>query len=101
MLAGTGAHSARCWTPFFDNNPDILALRRRNFVYVKVNFSQENQNEAALQDYPLIRGFPHFYVLDATGKLVTSQRVALLGTQGGYSPDRFRRFLKSTGPAAR
>ncbi len=84
---------------FFAEQSAVLALRQRNFVYVKVNFSKENQNEDALADYPLIRGFPHFYVLDAKGKLVTSQRVALLGAQGGYSPDRFRAFLTKFGPA--
>ncbi|MCW5962425.1 MAG: thioredoxin family protein [Bryobacterales bacterium] len=97
-VGGTWCPFCKVLDAFFDNNADILALRSRSFVYVKVNFSKENQNEAALQDYPLIRGYPHFFVLDATGKLVTSQRVALLGTQSGYSPDRFRNFLRSAGP---
>ncbi len=83
---------------FFDQHPDVLALRNRNYVYVKVNFSAENQNPEALESYPLIRGFPHFFVLDATGKLVRSQRVALLGTQTGYSPERVRAFLLKAAP---
>lgn len=86
---------------FFEDHADILAFRRRNFVYVKVNFSEENRNEEALVAYPLIRGFPHFYVLDARGKMLISQRVALLGTQTGYSPERFRAFLERFSPARR
>ena len=83
---------------FFDANTDLLAYRRQNFVYVKVNFSEENRNEEALDAYPLIRGFPHFFVLSPTGKLVTSQRVALLGGQSGYSPERFDSFLRNAAP---
>lgn len=86
---------------FFIANPQILALRKQHFVYVKVNFSDENKNEAALEPYPLIRGFPHFYVLDATGKLLRSQRVALLGTQSGYSAERFQRFFELMAPGKR
>lgn len=83
---------------FYVDNPDLLALRNRHFLYVKVNFSEENQNPEALQRYGLIRGFPHYFVLDAKGKLLRSQRVALLGGQGGYRPDRFRAFLQAMAP---
>lgn len=86
---------------FFTEQPTILSLRQRNFVYVKVNFSEENRNEDVLLEYPLIRGFPHFYVLDGRGKLVTSQRVALLGTPKGYSPERFEAFFRKFGPSRR
>ncbi|MCU0226414.1 MAG: thioredoxin family protein [Bryobacterales bacterium] len=83
---------------FYVDNPDVLALRNRHFLYVKVNFSEENQNPDALQRYGLIRGFPHYFVLDARGKLLRSQRVALLGSRTGYQPDRFRTFLRAMAP---
>ncbi len=83
---------------FYIDNPDILALRSDKYIYVKVNFSQENQNPEALEPYGLIRGFPHYFVLDSNGKLLRSQRVALLGTQTGYSPSRFRSFLQTFAP---
>jgi len=85
---------------FFDSNPEISALRRRNFVYVKVNFSQQNQNQEALAAFPPVRSFPHFFVLDAAGKLVKNQRIALLGTPSGYSPKRFQQFLRASAPKA-
>jgi thiol:disulfide interchange protein len=83
---------------FFADHPAIHALRQRNFVYVKVNFSEENRNDDVLLDYPLIRGFPHFYVLNAKGELITSQRAAQLGSPEGYSPDLFEAFLRKYGP---
>lgn len=83
---------------FFATNPSVNALRQKNFIFVKVNFSQENQNEALLRNYPQVRGFPHFFVVNGKGELVRSQRVATLGTQTGYSPERFTAFLKAFAP---
>lgn len=83
---------------FFASQPEVARLRRKNYVFVKVNFSDENQNAAALSKYPLVRGFPHFFVLDGKGELVRSQRVATLGTNTGYSPERFQAFLKAAAP---
>jgi thiol-disulfide isomerase/thioredoxin len=83
---------------FFAANPQVNALRQKNFLFVKVNFSEENQNEALLRNYPQVRGFPHFFVVNGKGELVRSQRVATLGTQTGYSPERFTAFLKAFAP---
>jgi thioredoxin-related protein len=80
---------------FFDKNPELMAFRQKNFVYVKINFSEENRNLEALESYPQVRGFPHFFVLDGKGELVRSQRVALLGDNTGYDPDRFLAFMKA------
>jgi thiol-disulfide isomerase/thioredoxin len=83
---------------FIASQPEIAQLRQKNFVFVKVNFSDENQNSAALSKYPLVRGFPHFFVLDGKGELLRSQRVATLVTNTGYSPERFQAFLKAAAP---
>lgn len=80
---------------FFEANPDLIRLRRKNFVYVKVNFSPENKNSAALARFPEVRGFPHFFVLDGSGAVTRSQRVATLGSANGYSTERFRVFLEA------
>lgn len=83
---------------FIASQPEIAQLRRKNYVFVKVNFSDENQNSVALSKYPPVRGFPHFFVLDGKGELLRSQRVATLGTNSGYSPERFQAFLKAAAP---
>lgn len=83
---------------FIASQPEIAQLRQRNYVFVKVNFSDENQNSAALSKYPQVRGFPHFFVLDGKGELLRSQRVATLGTKSGYSAERFQAFLKAAAP---
>lgn len=97
-VGGTWCPYCKILDRFFDEQSEIADLRRRNYVFVKVNFSAENQNAATLSKYPLVRGFPHFFVLDAKGALLRSQRVATLGTNTGYSPERFRAFLQEAAP---
>ncbi len=97
-VGGTWCPYCKILDRFFEEQPAITELRRKNFLLVKVNFSDENQNAEALSKYPPVRGFPHFFVLDGKGGLLRSQRVATLGTNTGYSPERFRAFLEASAP---
>src|SRR5947207_7465247 len=58
---------------YFEANPDLTELRDRYYVTTKINFSPENLNEKILSRYPKIPGYPHIFILDATGKLLQSQ----------------------------
>lgn len=97
-VGGTWCPYCKILDRFFEAQPELAELRRKSYVFVKVNFSGENQNAAALSKYPLVRGFPHFFVLDGKGALLRSQRVATLGTNAGYSPERFLAFLRESAP---
>lgn len=83
---------------YFEDNPDLLALRKANYVMVKVNFSKENENKAALAKYPKAAGYPHLYVLDAQGELVKSQDTGALEAGRSYDHGRMRDFLKNNAP---
>ncbi|MBX7171086.1 MAG: thioredoxin family protein [Pyrinomonadaceae bacterium] len=52
---------------------DLAKLRDKNFVWVKINMSEENENKAFLSNYPEIPGYPHLYVLEKDGTLLKSQ----------------------------
>jgi thioredoxin-related protein len=79
---------------FFEQNKELLDLREKNFVMVKVNFSEENKNEQVLSRYPEIRGYPHLFVLDGDGKLLHSQDTAELEEGKGYNLAKFTAFLQ-------
>jgi thiol:disulfide interchange protein len=82
----------------FAENPDLLALRRQNYVTVKVNVSRENMNKEAIKRFGEIPGFPYLIVLDADGKVVRKQNTGDLESGRGYDLDRFRRFLEKYAP---
>jgi thiol:disulfide interchange protein len=84
---------------FIEAHQDLKALRDRNFVTVKVNFSPENKNEAVLSKYPKIPGYPHLFVLDKDGSLLHSQDTSRLEDgKSSYVLEKFTAFLNEWAP---
>ena len=78
---------------FFAANPDLAKMRDANFIVLRINFSKENQNQAFLGRWPKVAGYPHFFVLDANGRLLHSQDTSVLEAAKDYDPAAFRAFL--------
>lgn len=85
---------------YFDKHPELLALREKNFVMVKINFSEENENKEFLANYPKVAGYPHLFVLDKDGTLLHSQDTGELEQGRGYNLEVFTAFLQKWSPAA-
>lgn len=84
---------------FVARNADVRASIDANYVWVKVNYSKQNRNAALLGRWPKIKGYPHLFVLDATGMLVQSQDTGALEAGEDYDKDRFLAFLARYAPA--
>ena len=78
---------------FFAGNAELDALRRSRYVWLKVNWSRDNENRAFLARWPKVAGYPHLFVLDADGKLVHSQDTSVLERGKGYDEAKMRAFL--------
>jgi thiol:disulfide interchange protein len=83
---------------FFTLHPDLDKLRNDNFVWVKVNLSEENENKPFLSAFPAATGYPHFYILDEKGKLLKSQGTDILESDKTYSLEKFTAFFKEWAP---
>ncbi len=79
---------------FFEAHPDLVQLRDQNFVTVKINFSEENENKEVLSRYGAIESYPHLLVLDTDGKLLISQNTGVLESGKSYSLEKLIAFLK-------
>jgi thiol:disulfide interchange protein len=75
------------------DNADLRELRDARYVWVKVNFSKENTNQAFLSRWPKIEGYPHLFVLDAQGQLVHSQNTGELELGRSYDKEKMIDFL--------
>ncbi len=84
----------------YAQHPDLRKFLDENFVVVKVNWSRENKNERVLSAYPRIPGYPHYFVLDAGGKLLHSQDTGLLESGNHHDPAKVLAFLKASAPRA-
>jgi thioredoxin-related protein len=79
---------------FITEHEELRTLLEKHYVLLKVNFSDENKNEQFLGRFPKIDGYPHFFVFDASGKLLISKSTGDLEEGKGYNLARFVEFLK-------
>lgn len=84
---------------FFAEHPDVVKLREAGFLMVKINFSEENLNKEFLDRFPPVAGYPHFFVLESSGKLLHSQDTGKLEEGEGYNLKKFSSFLEEWSPA--
>lgn len=82
---------------FVQSNADVKARVDAKCVWVKVNFSRENKNEAVLAKWSTVKGYPHLFVVDADGKLLYSQDTGSLEAAKDYDKAKFMAFLKKYG----
>lgn len=83
---------------FFEQNKDVSDYMHKNYIVLKVNWSEENKNEAVLASYPKIPGYPHLFVLDAKGNLLHSQDTGLLESGDHHDRDKIMDFLRRWAP---
>ena len=86
---------------YFVAHADLMALRSKSYVWLKVNYSPENKNEKVLSRYPAIKGYPHLFVLGDDGALLHSQDTALLEEGPSYNFDKMKAFLTKWAPENR
>jgi thioredoxin-related protein len=79
---------------FYGANKDLQEYLDKHYIFVKINFSKENKNEAVLSKFPKIEGYPHVFILDKNGKLVKSKDTGELEQGKGYNHDKVMTFLK-------
>ena len=83
---------------FFYQNAELARIRDENFIWVKINYSEENENQPFLAAYPAITGYPHLFILDSNGTLLHSQPTDALEEGEGYNLAKFTEFLKTWSP---
>jgi thiol:disulfide interchange protein len=83
---------------YFEEHPELAALRDKNFVTVKVSVESGGPVPAALKSYPPPAGYPHLYVLDENGSLIQSQDTSALEAGQSYDLEKFAFFLNAFGP---
>jgi thiol:disulfide interchange protein len=83
---------------YFAQNAELDKLREANFIWLKINFSPENENRELLSAYPKIPGYPHIFVLDENGHLLHSQNTGELEADKSYDLKKMAAFLRKWSP---
>lgn len=85
-----------------NQDADLHEILKRNYVVLRVNWSQENQNAAFLGRYPKPKGFPAWYVLSPDGQLLKAEDTSELEQthelNAGYNRETVKAFLSANAP---
>ncbi len=85
---------------FWDNNPDTKAERDQAFVLLKVYVGDQNPNKEFFAKLPKAKGYPHFWVLGADGKVIQSVNTGgLENGKNSYDKEKVSAFIKEMGKA--
>ncbi|WP_068546174.1 thioredoxin family protein [Thalassotalea crassostreae] len=78
---------------FLADNPDIYNALHENFVLLKINVSDSNENEKFMAGLPPVLGYPHMYVSTGKGKMILSKDTAEFLRSGEYSREAWLQFI--------
>jgi len=78
---------------FIHSHPKLKKDFFDTFVLVKVNVSEENDNQEFLKVFPKTFGYPHMYVTDEKGKILQSKDTGEFLKDKRYSVERFYTFI--------
>ena len=85
------------WCHILDNfiaaRLDLGTSIAHDFVWLKINFSPQNENKAFLSKYPRIPGYPHLFVLSEKGDLLHSQDTSQLEQGQSYDLAKMKTFF--------
>ncbi|TLU65405.1 thioredoxin family protein [Thalassotalea litorea] len=79
---------------FLEQNPDIYKALHDNFVLLKVNVSDSNENAEFMAGLPPVLGYPHMYVSTGQGKVILSKDTAEFLEDGNYSKQAWMTFIQ-------
>ena len=79
---------------FLVNNPDVYQALHKNYVLLKINVSDSNENAEFMKSLPPVLGYPHMYVSNANGKMLLSKDTAELLSGNNYSRENWLNFIE-------
>lgn len=98
QVGGDWSSSCKLLSAIVEKDEPVRSSLNRNYLLMKVAYTPIQENEAFLSNYPKIQGYPHWFVLDAEGKLLHSQETESLEKGKGYNADAVLAFLENWKP---
>jgi len=78
---------------FIAETPIVRDTLYKNFVVLKINVSEKNENREFLAGLPRTWGYPHIFIADSDGTILHSKDTVQLLHEGRYSPEKFVTYL--------
>ncbi len=80
---------------FIESHHQLDSIINTDYILVRVNYSQENNNPEAMArlEFPDRFGFPVLVILDGKGNRLHTQDTYFLEQEDGYNEEKIKRFL--------
>lgn len=78
---------------FVKERPALSAAMHEQFILVKMNLSEENENQEWLDQFPELEWVPHFFIFDGAGLLAESYDTRALMTDGLFDEAKLEAFV--------
>jgi len=78
---------------FLAKNPEVFQALHSQYVLLKINVSDSNENNDFMKSLPPVLGYPHMYISTAQGKMILSKDTAELLAGNDYSKEHWLNFL--------
>jgi thioredoxin-related protein len=78
---------------FLIKNPDVFQALHSQYVLLKINVSDSNENNEFMKSLPPVLGYPHMYISTAQGKMLLSKDTGELLADNNYSKTHWLSFL--------
>lgn len=97
MVGGNWCKWCLMFNEFTQTNQNVKKTLADNFIFIHINYSKANPNEAAMKrlGYPQRFGFPVFVILNEKGERVHTQSSGYLEQGNGYSGKEVVSFLNN------
>jgi thiol:disulfide interchange protein len=99
QVGGDWCGWCKLMSKYFHENEKVASALAKDYLIMKVNFSDANKNQKFLSQFPPAQGYPHIYVLEKDGKFLHSQGTSALEEGKGYSEKAMLEFLAKWAPA--
>ena len=95
MVGGNWCKWCLMFNEFTQTNQNVKKTLADNFIFIHINYSKANKNEASMKrlGYPQRFGFPVFVILNENGDRIHTQHSAYLEQGEGYSEKEVISFL--------
>ncbi len=99
LVGGAWCLWSRALEVYIRENEETAAALGRDYLVMKVNYSQANENRIFIESLEEIQAIPHFFVLDSEGNLLHSQATGPLEKGPAYNTEAVIAFLADWTPA--
>lgn len=93
VIGGEWCPSCKALDRAIAASPQIQTMLAEQYVFLKINYSRENKNEAAMKMLPFFIGYPKLFVLNPDGSVARSPSLWWIQRAGEFDSAALYKIL--------